>query len=101
MNPEIFLWLPAVFGFLAILVAANVLYRLVKNAKNPTQTTWCYCPQCKKDLCSNDSFISDDDNGVLYQCTNCGCESLWDFDAAPVPLLVKCNSSAKQQQENP
>ena len=59
--------------------------------KGGAQTTWVYCPKCKSDLCSTDSFISDTydihgDNHVLYKCTNCGTKSDWNFDVAPVPI---------------
>ena len=51
------------------------------------QRTFCWCPICKEDLCSNNSFIEDTDL-VRYECSNCGCLSSWDFDA-PSPILIK------------
>lgn len=56
--------------------------------RKPKQSTWCYCPSCKVDLCSNDSFVSDtEDTGVIYRCTGCGHVSVWDFDLFPVPVV--------------
>ena len=51
------------------------------------QGTFCWCPICKEDLCSNNSFKSDTDL-VRYECSNCGCRSAWNFDI-PSPLLIK------------
>ena len=55
------------------------------------QYLYLYCPQCKNDLCSNDSFVSDTydenaDNHVFYKCAVCGQESDWNFDIAPIPV---------------
>ena len=55
-----------------------------KNAKK--QRTYCWCPICNEDLCSNGSFRSDTDL-VRYECENCHCRSSWNFDA-PVPILI-------------
>lgn len=52
-----------------------------------TQKLWCWCPQCKEDLCSNGSFVEDTDL-IRYQCAACGNKSEWNFDIAPVPILV-------------
>lgn len=51
------------------------------------QMTFCWCPICKEDLCSNGSFKSDTDL-VRYECNNCGCRSAWYFDS-PAPLLIR------------
>lgn len=53
-----------------------------------------WCPNCGDDLIGNESFISDtydenDDNHVLYKCTNCQEESDWNFDVAPCPVSWK------------
>lgn len=55
----------------------------------PRQSTWCYCPKCKEDLCSSDSLVMDDYDRVEYVCTNCGHWSLWNFDIAPCPILME------------
>ena len=48
------------------------------------QTTWCWCPGCKADLCSQDGAIVDDSCGpedlVWYKCTKCGQHSVWNFN---------------------
>lgn len=44
------------------------------------QTTFCYCPICKLELVASGSFKTDADDGVLYKCIRCNCESLWYFD---------------------
>jgi transposase-like protein len=51
------------------------------------QTTFCYCPSCNEDLCSNNSFVDDTDL-VRYECSVCDTKSEWDFDIAPVPILM-------------
>lgn len=56
--------------------------------KKEKQTTFCYCPNCKNELISSDSFISDEDV-VTYKCVKCGIVSEWNFDAAPAPILIK------------
>lgn len=50
------------------------------------QRTYCWCPICNEDLCSNGSLFWDTDL-VRYECENCGCRSAWNFDA-PGPLLI-------------
>ena len=51
------------------------------------QTTFCYCPTCRHELCSDpDAFVYDKE-WVRYKCPKCGTYSDWHFDA-PVPLLL-------------
>lgn len=50
------------------------------------RSSFIYCPKCDADLIENNSFIKDTDY-VYYKCTNCGTESIWDFDA-PCPILL-------------
>jgi hypothetical protein len=59
--------------------------RLRKQARK--QNTFCWCPLCGEDLCSNRSFKSDTET-IKYECSNCGCRSSWNFDA-PLPILIK------------
>lgn len=67
----------------------RALWTTLTGLPKPTnQTTWCWCPGCRDDLCSNDSFLSDDERGVHYICTQCGTESWWDFDRFLVPVTV-------------
>lgn len=46
----------------------------------------CRCPECDEPL--NDQAEYTDTDLVRYTC-KCGCKSEWDFDIAPVPILVK------------
>lgn len=64
------------------------LARFMRRRKHAReQKTFCFCPGCHHDLCSNHSFISDTDL-VRYACTNCGVRSEWNFDT-PAPLLIR------------
>jgi len=47
----------------------------------------CYCPQCKEPL--NDQADCTDEEFVTYTCSVCGTVSKWNFDIAPVPILMK------------
>ena len=60
----------------------------LRKLNNHKQKTFCYCPLCGNELISSDSFVSDEDV-VTYKCTKCLLVSRWDFDSAPVPVLVK------------
>ena len=44
---------------------------------------------CGNELITSGSFISDNDEGVRYKCTDCKMESLWDFDRAPVAIQIE------------
>lgn len=60
---------------------------MLAGAAAPKQTTFCYCPHCRNELCANGDLLSDTDL-VRFRCSRCGHESGWDFDA-PVPLLLE------------
>lgn len=66
--------------------------------KKVVQRTWCFCPACKVDLCSNDSLIYDDldKSEVIYKCKERGCGNVswWNFDIAPVPILIKSDEGS-------
>jgi hypothetical protein len=67
--------------------------------KKVEQHTWCFCPACKVDLCSNDSLIYDGNefsNEVVYKCKERGCGNVswWNFDIAPFPVLVKSDEGS-------
>lgn len=71
----------------------------IKNLfkRNPVQRTFCYCPECRNELCSSNSFVKDTDY-VYYKCSKCGHDSKWDFDTWMIPVVVddqgkplKCN----------
>ncbi len=70
------------------------LFDLNTVLKSP-QLTFIYCSNCRNELCSSNSFISDtyDENGdnhVLYKCSSCGEEYDYNFDIAPVPVNWDC-----------
>ena len=64
-----------------------MINKINKLKKKYKQTTFCYCPNCKNELISSGSFISDD-NLVYFECVKCDVRSEWDFDA-PAPILIK------------
>ena len=55
--------------------------------KNKQQTTFCYCPVCKSELISTNSFVGDS-KFVRYRCNKCKTDSKWIF-ATPVPFCVE------------
>lgn len=62
------------------------LIKWIKEAR-PEQTTWCFCPGCKKDLCTGNNVIMTDTDLVRYFCGDCNIVSVWNFDM-PVPMLI-------------
>lgn len=63
-----------------------IVTRILGRFRRPKQTAWAYCPNCKRDLCSNPKATFTDTDLVRYRC-DCGWMSDWLFDA-PVPILV-------------
>lgn len=61
------------------------LWRFLWNHR--LQRTWAFCPRCHVDLCSNNSLQRDGEE-VVYQCSNCGTVSEWDFDLPCGPVLL-------------
>ena len=59
---------------------------LLKTKKNPTQTTFCYCPVCKSELISTNSYVGESEF-TRFKCKSCGVESRWIFDT-PIPLRL-------------
>lgn len=51
-------------------------------------TLFLKCINCENELISSGSFISDDENGVKYKCTDCGRISIWNFDILAVPVEI-------------
>jgi len=51
------------------------------------QKTFLGC-DCGNELIGSGSLVSDDLNGVKYKCTDCGDESVWNFDMAPVAVEI-------------
>ena len=63
------------------------ILKWIKDFRKEKQRTFCYCPSCHNELISSGSFISDDEV-VVYQCSKCEQYSYWNFDIAPVPLII-------------
>ena len=55
----------------------------VRYTYEPTLFIKC---DCGNELTTSGSFVSDNEQGVTYQCTDCRNYSLWNFDIAPVPV---------------
>jgi len=53
------------------------------------QLCFCYCPECNNELCGTNSFVSDVNGIVTYECSKCEVVSQFDFNVAPVPILVR------------
>lgn len=63
--------------------------------RKPKQTCFVYCPMCRNELVSSDSFVEDKDGIVKYKCDKCGNISFWDFIHYPVPYLRTCARDCK------
>lgn len=46
------------------------------------------CINCENELISSGSFVSDNEDGVKYICTDCGRISIWNFDLFAVPVEI-------------
>lgn len=66
----------------------------------PKQTCFVYCPMCRNELVSSDSFVEDKDGIVKYKCDKCGNISFWDFAHYPVPYLRTCANSCRYFYED-
>jgi hypothetical protein len=62
--------------------------------RTPKQYTFCYCPECRNELCGSRGVLDEtsyvkhfDDHTVHYRCKKCGLETRWFFDA-PVPFML-------------
>ena len=67
-------------------LVADIIRLLKRRKQVKKQGTFCWCPVCKQDLCSNNSFVSDNKE-VRYICTVCDTDSRWNFDVAPCPII--------------
>jgi hypothetical protein len=64
-----------------------VLARLVWG--KPRQTTFCYCPNCRNELCADaKTKCYDAGSEVHYVCGKCNFQSDWDF-GPPVPIYLR------------
>lgn len=64
--------------------------RIINKFKTRKQTCFVYCPMCRNELISSNSFVQDIDGIVKYKCDICGNISFWDFIHYPVPYLRTC-----------
>ena len=64
------------------------------------QTGFVYCPKCRNELVSSDSFVEDIDGIVKYECDRCGNVSFWDFAYYPVPYLRTCAKDCEHFYED-
>ena len=69
--------------------------KLKARLKKRKQTCFVYCPRCKNELVSSNSFVEDKDGIVKYKCDKCGNVSFWDFAYYPVPYLRTCASDCE------
>lgn len=73
---------PTIIGWLG-----HIFYFTKKEYDD--QKTFIYCPVCHLELISTNSFVKENSDGLCeFRCSECGEESLWDFDT-PVPILIK------------
>lgn len=75
-----------------VIIVYAVVEMIIKKYRklNPKQCTFIYC-KCGNEMVSDGSFVSDtyDENGdnhVRYKCKQCGKESDYNFDIAPMPI---------------
>jgi len=55
---------------------------------NGSQRTFIFCPKCSIEMVSN-NYCYEDSDLVYYECGHCGNKSTYNFDIAPVPILIK------------
>lgn len=76
------------YGFVLAALLRGLVFILRKTRPaRPEQMTFCYCPGCHNELCSDPQTIWSDTDYVRYTCGKCGLNSVWMFDA-PVPILL-------------
>jgi len=69
------------------LIKRLFLWRLERQLRKP-QSTFCYCPGCRVDLCSNPEAKLYSEGAVEAFTCPCGVHSRWMFDA-PIPILIE------------
>ena len=72
----------------------NEIWKLIKYKwQTRNQKTFCYCPICRNELCSTNSYLfyrlCEEGGFEFYKCSRCGCQSKWNFDIAPAPILIE------------
>lgn len=63
-----------------------------KFRKKEEQLTFCFCPNCRHELVGDPSSFIEDTDLVRYKCSACGNKSEWNFDIAPVALVVRSDN---------
>lgn len=69
-----------------------VKMKWIKKLFSPTkqeQRTFCYCPNCRHEMIGDGKSFIEDTNLVKFACAECGNKSEWNFDIAPVALVVR------------
>jgi len=64
------------------------LNHYMRKLNHYNQKLFLYCPLCWNELIGSDSFVSNEEL-VTYKCSKCLLVSRWNFDIAPVPVLIK------------
>lgn len=80
---------------IGIIVVIQTIKKLFGKFKKRKQTCFVYCPKCRNELVSSNSFVEDKDGIVKYKCDKCGNISFWDFVHYPVPYLRTCAYDCK------
>lgn len=85
-----------ILAAIGIICVGHLLISTIRNGrKKPKQTCFIYCPRCRNELISSDSFVEDRDGFIKYKCTKCGNISFWDFIHYPAPFLKTCAEDCK------
>jgi hypothetical protein len=72
----------------------NPLYNevILKHEIHKTaQQTFIFCQKCGIEMVSNNYCVKDEEL-VHYECRNCGNTSEYNFDIAPVPILIRSDT---------
>lgn len=84
-----------IFGLLLIYALWFIFNSLREIKQSHKQTCFVYCPKCRNELVSSNSFVEDKDGIVKYKCDKCGNISFFDFIHYPVPYLRTCGDDCK------
>ena len=84
-----------VIGILLVIFIIQTVGVYIEARRPPKQTCFVYCPKCRNELVSSDSFVEDRDGIIKYKCDKCGNISFYDFIHYPVPYLRTCADNCK------
>ena len=84
----------------ALVYSIGFIKDLFNKFRKPKQTCFVYCPKCRNELTSSNSFVEDVDGIVKYKCDKCANISFWDFAHYPVPILRTCANSCRYFYED-